>query len=71
MIEIDGTAYPLEPGKHYLIVVSRVMMSEIDRVRLQARLLGLGVDATIVPVLGPIADAIRVVAVETPEVLRG
>jgi hypothetical protein len=66
MIEIDGTAYPLEPGKTYLIVVdiNRISRQLIDmlpsllkeRFNIHAAVIGVkGNPAACVRVIGPVA----------------
>ena len=68
MLEIDGTAVPLEPGKSYLILVKRDAVSQLTMDRLaEAIKTELDVRAVILGV-HDITD-VRVIHVEAPECL--
>lgn len=69
MIEIDGTAIPLEPGQHYLLVydVNRIDPVVLDSV--DAFLKDTDIRVCWFPINGRV-DGVRLVKVEGPELIE-
>lgn len=66
MIEIDGTALPLDPGKTYLILIRDGEIPRSQEIDLAHRLNNLGVRGTILRVARDV-NQVRVVQVDIPE----
>lgn len=72
MIEIDGTAYPFEPGKSYLLVVDSLTVSAETLSSLAQRAWSQhSVKLLIIPVRGPVQDAVRLLGPLASEGLPG
>ena len=67
MIKIDGTAIPLEPGKHYLLLYDANVVSTLAIESLYEWANANGIEIALLSVPSGQPNAVRLIDIEKPE----